>query len=477
VNRRREIKGVTVYPENGKWAYRVASEPDPLTGRRIRPYKGGFPTEEAALRQAIEAKKILDAGRSPHPEKIRVREYFQEWLKAIEPNLKNTAAQSYRDINDAYIEPILGQRWLKDLTVPRINAFYRHLLDGGRRKDDSNERMYQVWLQHRGDRNGLGPKPSVMAAAGGTNLAGAQRAARRFRAGRTPKPYSPGLSAKTVRNVHVVMSKALHDAVAWGYLPTNPTEHAVVPKIHKLSDSRKVWTVEELGRWLDVALQDRFAGMWVLAATTGMRRSELAGVTKQMLDLDSGRLRVEGTRVVVAGRPQESDGKSAAGRRGISLDSFTCAKLRDLLGLLASERRKFGKDYPSHGLLMVNELGRPLHPDTITTRFNRLVDRAGVPHIRLHDVRHTYATLAMDEGVDPKTLSDRLGHANTSVTLQIYTHRSHGRDTVMAQALGDLIQSALTPEDPHESPVVRKLVRNHPDIDSETTMRDKSTED
>jgi len=177
------------------------------------------------------------------------------------------------------------------------------------------------------------------------------------------------------------------------------------------------------------------------------------------------------------GRAQESDGKSAAGRRGISLDSFTCAKLRELLDLLASERRKFGKDYPSHGLLMVNELRRPLHPDTITTRFNRLVDRAGVPRIRLHDVRHTYATLAMDEGVDPKTLSDRLGHANTSVTLQIYTHRSHGRDTVMAQALGELIQSALTPEDPHESPVVRKLVRNHPANDSGTTMKGKSTED
>ena len=476
MNKRRSIKGVTVYPENGKWAYRVASEPDQLTGRRIRPYKGGFPTEEAALRQAIEAKKILDTGRSPHSQKIRVSEYFQEWLKAIEPNLKNTAAQSYRDINDAYIEPILGQRWLRDLKVPTINAFYRHLLDGGRRKGDSNERMYQIWLQHRDERNGLGPKPSMMAAVGGTNLAGAQRAAHRFRAGRTPKAYTPGLSAKTVRNVHVVMSKALHDAVTWGYLHTNPTEHAVVPKMRKLSDSRKVWTVEELGRWLDVALEDRFAGMWLLAATTGMRRSELAGVSRQMLDLDTGRLRVEGTRVVVAGRAQESDGKSAAGRRGISLDSFTCAKLRQLLDMLTSEERALGREYPSHGLLLVNELGRPLHPDTITARFNRLVDRAGVPRIRLHDVRHTYATLAMDQGVDPKTLSDRIGHANTSVTLQIYTHRSHGRDKVMAQALGDLIQSAVTPEGPDEVLLVRKLVRNHPSGDSETASKNESTE-
>ena len=97
---------------------------------------------------------------------------------------------------------------------------------------------------------------------------------------------------------------------------------------------------------------------------------------------------------------------------------------------------------------MVNEEGRPLHPDTITARFNRLVDRAGVPHIRLHDVRHTYATLAMDLGIDPKMLSDRIGHANTAVTLQIYTHRSAGRDQAMAQTLGEMIQAALTPRNP-----------------------------
>lgn len=102
-----------------------------------------------------------------------------------------------------------------------------------------------------------------------------------------------------------------------------------------------------------------------------------------------------------------------------------------------------------HGLLLVNEEGRPLHPDILTARFNRLVDRAGVPHIRLHDVRHTYATLAMDLGIDPKMLSDRIGHANTSVTLQIYTHRSVGRDQAMAQSLGEMIQAAIGSRLPH----------------------------
>ena len=84
-----------------------------------------------------------------------------------------------------------------------------------------------------------------------------------------------------------------------------------------------------------------------------------------------------------------------------------------------------------------------MHPDTLTRRFNRLVDRAGVPRIRLHDVRHTYATMAIDAGVNPKLLSDRIGHANELVTLQIYTHRTAGLDRPMAEQLGRLIEGAV----------------------------------
>ena len=84
-----------------------------------------------------------------------------------------------------------------------------------------------------------------------------------------------------------------------------------------------------------------------------------------------------------------------------------------------------------------------MHPDTLTRRFNRLVDRAGVPRIRLHDVRHTYATMAMDAGVNPKLLSDRIGHANELVTLQIYTHRTTGLDRPLSEQLSRLIEGAV----------------------------------
>jgi integrase len=198
-----------------------------------------------------------------------------------------------------------------------------------------------------------------------------------------------------------------------------------------------------LAAWLRVALDDRFAGMWVLAATTGMRRSELAGVERDMLDLDQGTVTIENTRVVVKGHATDSDGKTEGSRRTISLDPFTVAALSRLVEMIEDERDAFGTSYPDHGMLMCFEDGRRLHPDTVTSRFNRLVDQAGVRRIPLHDVRHTYATLARDLGVNSKIVTDRLGHANETVTQQIYTHPSTGNDRPAAEMIARLIAEAL----------------------------------
>jgi integrase len=172
-----------------------------------------------------------------------------------------------------------------------------------------------------------------------------------------------------------------------------------------------------------VALSDRFAALWLLAATTGMRRSELAGADRDLLDLDAATLTITDTRVVVNGYTIESDGKTESGVRTISLDRDTVALLRSYLTLLDNERDAFGPGYPTHGKLMRYQDGRPLHADTITRRFNRLVDLAGVRRIRLHDIRHTYATLSLYSGITPKIVSDRIGHSDLSVTFQVYGHR------------------------------------------------------
>jgi hypothetical protein len=140
---------------------------------------------------------------------------------------------------------------------------------------------------------------------------------------------------------------------------------------------------------------------------------------------------------------EDSDGKSDAGVREISLDPFTVRLLRDYVVTLDKERKALGKSYPDHGKLMCYEDGRRLHPGTVTRRFNRLVDRAGVRRIRLHDIRHTYSTMSLDAGIDPKIVSDRVGHANMNVTFQVHAHRFTGRDRAAAQTIADLIRAAL----------------------------------
>jgi integrase len=313
--------------------------------------------------------------------------------------------------------------------------------------------MYAYWSAHEQDRDGRGPLPAAIAKGCGTSIYAARAAGTRFRRGRIPQAKSPGLAPKTVKNIHRMLHRAFKDAVAWNYLTFNPAEHASVPRDRRGGSTRQEpWTLDELAAWLQVVLTDRFAGMWVLAATTGMRRSELAGVRRDMLDLEIGLLVVEPTRVVVAGRPADSDGKTEASRRTISLDVFTIGALRRHLAVLDEERDSFGDAYPDHGCLMCWEDGRRLHPDTITRQFNRLVDQAGVRRIRLHDVRHTYATLARDSGISGKIVTDRMGHANEAVTQQIYTHRSTGQDRDAAEAIAATITRALGIPKPAETP-------------------------
>jgi integrase len=118
----------------------------------------------------------------------------------------------------------------------------------------------------------------------------------------------------------------------------------------------------------------------------------LAGIKRSLLDLSAGILILEDTRVVVDGRPEDSDGKSAAGRRAIALYPYTVKHLSRYVAKIDDEAAAHGRRTP-YECLAVGPKGERMHPDTLTRRFNRLVDRAGVPRIRLHDVRHTYATI------------------------------------------------------------------------------------
>jgi integrase len=441
---RPKFTGITVYQRGKTWSYRLDLGADPVTGDRQRENRGGFDSDDAAWKAALESQSRLEQGRHVKASQRNGAEFLDEWLTVMKDSVKPSTYQNYVDYTEAYVKPAIGNRRLQDITVPVLNLLYRRLLTSGRSKPDNNAKMYAYWEARRHQRSGNGPKPTDIAKACGTTIYAAQAAATRFRRGRIPQPKSAGLAPKTVKNIHRMLHRAFKDAVAWNYLIFNPAEHASLPREARSGRNRpKPWTLDELAAWLRVAFDDRFAGMWVLAATTGMRRSELAGVERDMLDLDQGIVTIENTRVVVNGHATNSDGKTESSRRTISLDPFTVAALRRFVEMIDGEREAFGISYPDHGMLMCFEDGRRLHPDTVTSRFNRLVDQAGVRRIRLHDVRHTYATLARDLGVNSKIVTDRLGHANETVTQQIYTHPSTGNDRPAAEMIARLIAEAL----------------------------------
>ena len=211
------------------------------------------------------------------------------------------------------------------------------------------------------------------------------------------RKLSPGLEPKTVVNTHRMLHRAWEDFTVWGWAKRNIVSDAHPPRVPR--KGRKVWTVAQLQRFLQYARSDRFFALWVLEATSGMRRCELAGARRDLLDLGAGTLSIEITRVVVDGRVIESDGKTENAQHVLALDPFTLAVLKAHVEQLARERRELGPDYQDHGVLFCWEDGRPPHPDTITRRFKKLAAAVGLPEIDLHDVRHSYATLGQGRGV------------------------------------------------------------------------------
>jgi integrase len=194
---------------------------------------------------------------------------------------------------------------------------------------------------------------------------------------------------------------------------------------------------------LQHARSDRFFALWVLEATSGMRRCELAGSLVDLLDLDTGTLDIGPTRVVVDGKVIESDGKTANAQHVLALDPFTLAVLRAHVEMLDQERKDFGPDYHERGWLFCWENGKPPHPDTITRRFKRLSRAADLPQIDLHDVRHSYATAGRNAKIDWKALSKRIGHADVAFTMKQYVQTDLEADREVANTLADLIIGGL----------------------------------
>lgn len=444
-----KVKGVTIYQRGNRWSFTIYGDPDVLTKKRDRHNRSGFATDWEAFDAAMLLKAKLavgDAVKNLQPSTATVDEVMKVWLETVKPVVKPSSYANWETNHRAYVSPMIGHHRFRDADVFVLNAFYKRLSTDGRCKPDNATRMYHYWKENAHLREGRGPTSTEIAKACSVTIYAAKAALTKFRRGRVPTAQPGGLARKSIKNIHDMLSLVWVDAIGWGYAVSNPTGNAKLPRDPggRAKKARKSpWTLDDLARFLHFALQDRFAAMWVLEATTGMRRSELAGTEEFLLDREKKQLHVRATRVVVNGIPIDSDGKTDAGWRTVSLDDFALEVLGAHLETLEQERKKLGKQYHRSGKLFVWPDGTLPHPDTFTRTFNRIVDLAGLPAIELHDMRHVYITLCRVMGVNRKILADRVGHANETVTDTIYTYKTEGEDREIADTVGAVIWDAV----------------------------------
>jgi integrase len=346
--------------------------------------KGGFRTRKEARDALLQAQAALRSGTFVEPSRRTVSSYLlEEWLPENQPpRLRPSSYANYTNYTRFHVVPRLGDVELQRLTPSNLSGFYRALLTDARR-----------------DGQGLAPK--------------------------------------TVRNIHAMLHRALKDAVRLGYLVRNVADAVTPPRAS--SPEMQVWTPEQLRAFLAHVRGDRLYALWLLVATIGMRRAELAGLRWIDVDVAAARLSPRRPRVVVNYVVHESEPKTRMGKRSLALDPATLAALQEHKGRQDQERTEVGSGWRDSGLVFTRPDGSPIHPDLITDWFRRLARGAGLPPIRLHDVRHSYATAALAAGVPAKVVSERLGHATIAITLDVYSHVIPGMDEAAANAVASLI--------------------------------------
>jgi integrase len=359
-----------VRKQGSRWYVVLEVAPDPVTGKRRRRGGGAFATKAEAKAALHDA--LEQSKRGWHgPDRVTLASYLTEWLEGVELSRAPTTAALYRTLLRTHVIPRIGGEKLQRVTPAMLTKLYAEL--------------------------------------------------------------SKQLSPKSVRNVHTTLRKALADAVQQRRLDWNPAEAVEIPKIDSETD-RDVWDARQLGAFLSATADDRLAALWVVAATTGMRRGELLGLRWSDVDLDAQQpiLRVRRSYVQYGALRVEKEPKTPRSRRTIALDQAAGAALRRHSAAQAKERLAAGVTYLSGDRVFADEIGRALSPDGVSKAFSAAVRAAGLPRLTLHGLRHTFATVGLESGVDTVYLSQILGHSSPTVTAGIYQHT---RDERLAAAV------------------------------------------
>jgi integrase len=341
---------------------------------------------------------------------------------------------------------------LTKLDAGTLNGLYAHLLASGRRRPSQTGRGYSSEVLERAlELRGSGCSLAATAERLREELLDADHITkdtlasllRRHREGDTAELRSQ-LDGRTVNYVHTIVHRALKDAVRWGRLARNPADAADPPRGGQKSDGVQSWDAASLRRFLttSAASGDRLHPLWVLLATTGMRRGEALGLRWSDVDLEAGRLRVVQTIIQVRSTVTVGEPKTARGRRPIALDAGTTALLREHRRRSLEDRMLVGPDFVDRGLVFHQPDGACLKPDAVSAAFVRRVRRIGLPRLALKGLRHTWATLALERGIHPRVVQERLGHSTIAITLGVYSHVAPTLHDEAAQMIADLVLDA-----------------------------------
>ena len=331
------------------------------------------------LKEKIEESKVLDVAKS---ESYTVGEWTALWFEIYaKPNIRERTADYYNRYITKHIVPCLGDIKLNKLTGRQIQKMYNDLLDHGR------ERVAQ-------------------------------------------KEKNPGLSGTYVHGVHVMLHNCLNRAVKERLLVRNPADDVIVPKIDK--KEMKILPPEQVKAYLKAANARGVLPLFYLELTSGLRKGEIAALLWSDLDVENCTLSV--TKQLVSSRDGElkiTQPKTATSVRLISLPQET-------VDLLKEEHSKHPLNiymFPSP------RTGGMYHPDSIVKLHEKILNDAGIEHLRFHDLRHSFATYALQSGADVKTLSCMLGHYSAGFTLNTYCHATRDMHADAARKIGGFMSA------------------------------------
>lgn len=368
---------------DGRWEGRYTAGYDPQTGKRIIKNVLGKTQAEvkAKLTKALEDCKELDVVRT---DEYTVAEWLRLWYDLYaEPNVRPTTAASYRRSIELHVIPRIGDIKLNRLTSREIQKLYKDLLENGRLREVQKEK-------------------------------------------------NPGLSNSTVRGIHMMLHNALDRAVKERLILRNPTEDCIIPKLEK--KEMKILHPEDIKAYLTAAERRGVLPMFYLELVSGVRKGELVALLWDDLDMERRTISVSKQALsrpggeIVVNRP-----KTENSIRAVSIP-------QEAVDLLVEEHKK----HPDNPYMFPSpKTGGMYYPDSVVNLHKKLLQDAGLEHIRFHDLRHTFATMALQNGVDVKTVSSMLGHYDAGFTLRTYTHATRQMQEQAAEKMGSFMTHVM----------------------------------